>query len=174
MYKIIIFLVITAGIAFASRASLRNPRSHGFFRFFAFEFILIMVLLNLERWFSNPFSAFQIVSWLLLLASIILAGQGFYLLHKLGNPKTGIEDTTNLVIVGVYRYIRHPLYSSLLLLGWGVFFKGPSLLGGVLVAVTSVFLFATARIEEMENIYRFGNDYTAYMSKTKMFLPFLF
>lgn len=172
--KIIIFAVITVGNAFASRVPLRNPHSHGFFRFFVFEFILILILLNAEHWFTNPFSALQIVSWLLLLASIILAVQGFYLLHEIGKPKAGIEDTANLVTIGAYRYIRHPLYASLLLFGWGVFFKNPSIPGGILAGVTSIFLIMTARIEEAENLHRFGNDYTAYMKKTKMFIPFLF
>ena len=174
MFKVIIFVVVTAGIAFASRVSLRNPRSHGFFRFFAFESILILILLNLEHWFSDAFSAFQIVSWLLLLASLILAVHGFYLLHRIGRPKAGIEDTTTLVRLGAYKYIRHPLYGSLLLLGWGVFFKDPSLLGGSLAIATVAFLIATARIEEVENLHKFGNDYAVYMKTTKMFIPFVF
>jgi len=174
VFKIIIFIVVTAGNTLASRASLRKPDSHGFFRFFAFESILVMILLNVEEWFSNPFSALQIVSWVLLLTSIVLAGHGFYLLYRLGRPEAGIENTTTLVQVGAYRYIRHPLYASLLWLGWGVFFKDPSLFGGILVAATSAFLFAAARIEEVENIHRFGSDYMAYMSRTKMFLPFIF
>ena len=36
------------------------------------------------------------------------------------------EKTSKLVTVGLYRYICHPLYSSLFFLGWGVFFKSPS------------------------------------------------
>ena len=174
MFKLITFAVVTAGIVFVSRRSLRNPHSHGFFRFFAFESILVLILLNLEHWFSDPFSALQIVSWLLLLASIILAVNGFYLLHKIGRPKAGIENTTTLVVVGAYKYIRHPLYTSLLLLGWGVFFKNPSLLSSILVVATSIFLIATARTEEAENLHKFGNDYTVYMKRTKMFIPFLF
>ena len=133
-----------------------------------------MILLNAEQWFTNPFSALQIVSWLLLLASIILAAHGFYLLHEIGKPKEGIEDTANLVTIGAYRYIRHPLYASLLLLGWGVFFKNPSIIGGILAVVTLIFLIMTARTEEAENLYRFGDEYVVYMKKTKMFIPFLF
>ena len=174
MFKLIIFVVVSMGIVFVSWNSLRNPHSHGFFRFFAFESILILLLLNLEHWFSQPFSALQIVSWLLLLSSLILAMYGFYLLRVLGRPKAGIENTTVLVMVGAYKYIRHPLYASLLLLGWGVFFKDPSLLGGILVVMTSIFLIATAKVEETENLQKFGDDYAAYMKTTKMFIPFLF
>jgi len=174
MFKLIIFAIVSAGIVILSQKSLRKPRSHGFFRFFAFESILVLILLNLEHWFSDPFSARQIVSWLLLLSSLILAVYGFYLLRMIGKPKGGIENTTTLVMLGAYKFIRHPLYSSLLLLGWGVFFKDPSLLGGILVMATSAFLIATARVEEAENLRKFGADYAMYMKTTKMFIPFLF
>lgn len=174
MFKLIIFAVVSVGSIFVSWASLRDPHSHGFFRFFAFESILVLVLLNLEHWFSNPFSALQIVSWLLLLSSLILAAHGFYLLRMIGRPKGGIVNTTTLVMLGVYKFIRHPLYISLLLFGFGVFFKDPSLLGGVLVTAILAFLIATARVEETENLHKFGTDYAVYMKTTKMFIPFLF
>jgi protein-S-isoprenylcysteine O-methyltransferase Ste14 len=132
MFKLIIFVVASAGIVFVSWASLRDPRSHGFFRFFAFESILVLILLNLDHWFRDPFSAPQIVSWLLLLSSLVLAVHGFHLLRVVGEPREGFEDTTTLVKMGAYKYIRHPLYASLLLLGWGAFFKAPSLPGGIL------------------------------------------
>jgi len=157
-----------------SRTSLRNPHSHGFFRFFVFESILALLLLNLEHWFSEPFSILQIISWLLLLSLLILAVHGFYLLHAVGRATSGIENTTTLVIIGAYKYIRHPLYTSLLLFGWGVFFKDVSLLNGVLGLATSAFLIAAARVEEVENLHKFGADYAAYMKTTKMFIPFLF
>ena len=174
MLKLIIFIIVSSGIALLSRSSLRNPRSHGFYRFFAFESILALILLNLEHWFRNPFAPLQIISWLLLLASLIMASCGFYLLHTLGKPEKGIENTLVLVKSGIYKYIRHPLYSSLLLLGWGVFFKNPSIIRGILIAITCAALVVGARVEEAENLCRFGTDYTEYKKTTKMFIPFLF
>ena len=76
--------------------------------------------------------------------------------------------------MGLYKYIRHPLYSSLLFLTWGAFLKSPSWLGSGLVAVAMVCLVATARVEEAENIEYFGPVYQEYMKHTKMFVPFVF
>ncbi len=174
MWQVIVFAIVSVGIVLFSRTSLRHPQAHGFFRFFAFESILALLLLNLEHWFSKPFSALQIVSWLLLLASLFLAVHGFYLLRVIGQPEGKFENTTTLVTAGAYRYIRHPLYASLLFLGWGAFCKQPSLLGGFLVLATTAFLVATARVEEAENRRKFGAEYAAYMKTTKMFIPFLF
>jgi protein-S-isoprenylcysteine O-methyltransferase Ste14 len=92
----------------------------------------------------------------------------------IGRPKSGIESTTTLVMVGAYKYIRHPLYGSLLFLAWGVFFKDVSLLGGILASVTTAFLIVIAKMEEAENIQKFGAEYAAYMKTTRMFIPFLF
>lgn len=172
--KLTIFIVVSCGIVFLSWKSFRNPRSYGFFRFFAFEFVLVLILLNLDYWFRDPFSAFQIVSWVLLLVSLVLAAHGFYLLRAVGRPKEGFEDTTALVVVGIYKYIRHPLYSSLLFLAWGVFFKAPSIIGGILAVIASAFIVATARAEESEDLRKFGADYAEYTKATKMFIPFVF
>ena len=172
--KLSVFAVVSVGIVYVSWDSLRDLRSHGFFRFFAFESLLILILLNLEHWFRDPFSALQIVSWLLLLSSLVLAVHGFHLLRVIGKPKEGIEDTTTVVTAGAYKIIRHPLYSSLLLFAWGVFFKDPSLPGGILTLAACAFVTATARVEEAENLDKFGADYAAYMRTTKMFIPFLF
>jgi protein-S-isoprenylcysteine O-methyltransferase Ste14 len=172
--KVLAFFVASAGILWLSWSSLRDRRSHGFCRFFAFESILLLILLNLENWFMVPFSAHQIISWLLLLSSIVLAVHGFHLLHRIGKPRQSIENTTILVRQGAYQYIRHPLYGSLMLLAWGVFFKGPSPARGILALAASICLFFGGRVEERENLERFGDEYHGYMKSTKMFIPYLF
>ena len=175
MTRLIIFIVISVGFIVWSWPFLRNPRSHGFFRFFAFEATVALILLNVMQWFHNPLSAHQIVSWILLATCLFLAVHGFYLLGKIGQAKNyNIEETTALVMVGAYRYIRHPLYSSIFFMAWGVFFKDPSLLGIILVLAISTFITATAKVEEGENLRKFGADYAEYMKKTKMFIPFCF
>jgi protein-S-isoprenylcysteine O-methyltransferase Ste14 len=174
MLKLIAFFLLSCLILIPSAKSLRNWRKHGFFRTFAFEALLGMILLNVDHWFLNPFSIFQIISWISLIASLFLAIQGFYLLKTMGSPKGDIESTTKLVKHGSYKYIRHPLYCSLILLGTGVFFKNPSWMEGLLLLITFASLTATARVEERENLHHFGKDYRDYMQSTKMFIPFLF
>jgi protein-S-isoprenylcysteine O-methyltransferase Ste14 len=169
-------------LAYLSRASLAVPGSHGFFRFFAWLAILGLALLNVDVWFRAPASWHQLVSWPLLVFSAVLAIVGVRLLRQRGAPDArrddvplvAFEKTTTLVTTGAYRYIRHPLYSSLLFLAWGIFFKAPSWLGGLLALAATLFLVATARVEEAENLRYFGEQYKEYMQRTKMFVPFLF
>jgi protein-S-isoprenylcysteine O-methyltransferase Ste14 len=183
LWKWIAFAIASIIIIYISRASLRNPRSHGFFRFFAWECIVVLFLLNVEQWFQNPFAPYQLVSWILLFACIIPVIWGTLLLKGRGKPAEAragepnllaFEKTTQLVTSGIYAYIRHPLYSSLLLLAWGIFFKAPSWPGVFLAAATTIFLFLTARADESECIAWFGNAYAEYMLKTRRFIPFLF
>jgi len=179
MVKGIIFAVVSLGIIFISWHSLPRPRSHGFYRFFAFELLLILFLINVNYWFKNQFSLLQLISWVFLFAALILAVHGFYLLRVIGKPQGtvkgssdfGFENTANLVTIGAYKYIRHPLYASLLWLGWGIFFKHMNWLSASLVLGVSTFLIATAKAEEEENTTRFGDEYSRYRKSTKMFIP---
>ena len=181
MAQVATFILASLGIIYVSRASLAHPRSHGFYRFFAWEAILALALLNLPCWFCEPFSWHQLISWVLLIISLFLVIHGLRLLKRIGQPDARradaplleLEKTTALVKTGAYRYIRHPLYSSLLFLAWGVFFKIPSWPGILLALAASLFLYATAKTEETENIRFFGEPYRAYIQETKMFIPFI-
>ena len=181
--KLIAFAVISICLICVSWRSLRAPHSHGFYRFFAWEFIIVLFLLNVNAWFNNPFSWHQLVSWFLLIVCIIplvygvrsLSSQGRPVKHRQAEPQLlAFEKTTTLVNTGIYHYIRHPLYSSLLLLAWGIFFKVPSLLGAVMALFASLSLLLTAKKDEAECIRFFGSAYEKYMKQTKRFVPFLF
>ena len=174
MIETIIFVLGSVLIIWISIPSLRQPGSHGFYRFFAWEIILGLFVLNLRDWFVNPSAWYQIISWILLIVCLIPIIYGVFLLRTVGKPTDELEATTHLVTKGIYRYIRHPLYASLLYLAWGIFFKSPSLLDGCLVVVNTAFLYATARADEAECVVKFGGEYGAYMQKTKMFIPFIF
>lgn len=162
----------TIGLLFFTwRFSVKAGRFHGLYRFFAFESILVLFLLNWRYWFVDPFSWYQIVSWIFLCGSVIPAVEGFRLLRVIGEPDGQFENTTRLVKVGAFKYIRHPLYASLMILGLGVFFKHPTWVGYVCVMIDVVAIIGTARQEEKEMIERFGGEYRTYMEETKMFIP---
>jgi protein-S-isoprenylcysteine O-methyltransferase Ste14 len=175
-----VFIAGSAVIVYVSRASLLAPRSHGFYRFFAWETILVLTVLNLDHWFDNPFAWYQLISWFLLIVALFLVIHGVRLLKQMGkqnaqrddSPMLEFEKTTTIVTAGAYRYIRHPLYSSLLFLAWGVACKSPGWLNILLALIATFFLVATARAEEVEDVRFFGPAYQEYMQKTKMFILF--
>ena len=72
---------------------------------------------------------------------------------------------------GIYRYIRHPLYTSLLLLAWGAFFKSPAIVGGALAALATAGVISMSLLDEAECLRAFGEEYRHYMLHTKRFIP---
>jgi protein-S-isoprenylcysteine O-methyltransferase Ste14 len=162
--------------------ALQRPTCHGFYRFFAWEAILALLVLNGPQWFEDRYSPHQLVSWALLFSSLLLLFVGLYQLRKMGKPDTQRQDaelfaferTSLLVTSGIYRVIRHPLYASLLLLAWGVACKQPGLVSWLLAAAASVALYLTARCDEAECRAQFGQAYADYMQRSRMFIPFIF
>jgi protein-S-isoprenylcysteine O-methyltransferase Ste14 len=75
-----------------------------------------------------------------------------------------------LVTTGIYSILRHPLYASLILLGfgWAVLWSSWPALG--LALVLSFFLDAKARCEERHLRKRFAR-YDAYSRRVKRFIP---
>jgi protein-S-isoprenylcysteine O-methyltransferase Ste14 len=161
-------------IVFSWFLSIKHKRYHGIARFFSFESILVLLLMNLKIWFEDPFSVHQLISWILMFLSIYFAVAGFLLLRKIGKPQGGnFENTSVIVRTGLYRFIRHPLYLSLMLLGTGIMLKNtalPQIIAGV---VNIAAIWFTARIEEREMMAKFGSAYSDYMRETKMFIPCL-
>jgi protein-S-isoprenylcysteine O-methyltransferase Ste14 len=114
--------------------------------------------------------------------SLVVVLAGFYILKKKGNSRSRklesanykFEDTASLVDSGIYKYIRHPMYSSLILLAIGALLKNVTIIGIILIILVIIFNILTAKSEEKENIVFFGSAYRDYMKKSKMFFPYLY
>jgi protein-S-isoprenylcysteine O-methyltransferase Ste14 len=121
-------------------------------------------------------------SWVLLTISIYLAIVGLILIIKRGKPSKSRDDktlfsfekTTGLVDTGIYKYIRHPLYGSLIYLTWGILLKNINIQNLIIASLASVFLYITSRFDEKECIGYFGDSYKDYMKRSKMYIPFIF
>jgi protein-S-isoprenylcysteine O-methyltransferase Ste14 len=173
---IIILLVGTSFIIwFSWWASIKEKRYHGLYRFFSFESILLLVLNNYPFWFKIPFSFTQCLSWIVLIVSIFMALAGFLHLINRGKPHGRFENTSLLITSGMFRYIRHPLYCSLLLLGTGIWLKNPGNYISIFLGIINVLaIYFTAREEEKEMLKRFGEPNAVYLKNSRMFIPFIF
>lgn len=181
MERLMIFGILSIPVIIISWRTLFNTRSHGFYRFFSWECIIWLFASEYKFWFYNPFSLRQIISWIFLSWSAYVVIAGVLLLKKSGKPIQDrndnklfqFEKTSELVDHGIFRYIRHPLYSSLLFLTWGIFLKNPTFLLFLIAALSSVFLCLTAIFDEKECIRFFGTKYIDYMKRSKRFIPFI-
>ena len=94
--------------------------------------------------------------------------------NKRGNfniqPK--LKEGCQLVMTGAYRYIRHPMYSSVITMMFGVLVSSPTLLELCFFVLLVVVLVLKARREEL---LWCGHDerYLAYKAQTKLFIPYI-
>lgn len=88
-----------------------------------------------------------------------------------GMPMSRKADP-ELVTTGPYRYVRHPIYSGVLLAMFGT-----SLVMGwawaVLLILLSAYFIWSARTEEKYLATQFPDAYPAYRARTRMLLPFV-
>jgi len=111
------------------------------------------------------------VPWLYWLVSIAL-GLWTLTVNRLGNfnihpePRKGGQ----LVQSGPYRWLRHPMYSSVLLLAAGCAFWVASLAGWALFVALAAVLVAKAKLEE-EWLLRSHPQYADYQRHTWRLIP---
>ena len=173
--------LLTLGFTLASWRSLGNPNSHGFYRTFGFVATSILLVINLPHWVDMTHPIQQIISFTLLIISLIFILAGAIQLRRAGgyarrenSPETlTFEETAHLVTSGIFRYVRHPMYSSLLFLTWGTVFKRLTIWTVILCGIATVAYILTAYFEERENLATFGEPYAEYRTRSQRFIPFI-
>jgi protein-S-isoprenylcysteine O-methyltransferase Ste14 len=177
------FIVGGMVLALISRRALTHTKTHGFYRLLAWLGILALLVLNAPVWTHNRYAWYQLCSWWALTVSLLVLFSGIYQLRKLGQADSQVrsdselfafEQTTQVVDTGVYRWIRHPLYCSLLLLTWGIALKQLIPLTVLIALFSSICLYFTARQDERECVAYFGSTYSDYMLRSRMFIPYIF
>ena len=132
-------------------------------------------------WIAAPvfaFADYPLRLWPLVAGSLCLAF-GLWLFYRshadLGTNWSitlEIREGHRLITQGVYRFVRHPMYAALFLYSLGQGLVLPNRLAGPSYLVTFGILYAL-RVgrEEKMMIEEFGDEYRAYMRRTKRLLP---
>ena len=136
----------------------------------------LYVATGIPRAADRPASA-----WAVALGTIIfcLALWVFRISHKeLGRNWSitlEIRERHELVCAGPYAFVRHPMYTSFLLMGLGQVFLLANWVAGMtgLIGFAVLFLLRVDKEERMM-LENFGSQYRAYMEKTKRIVPYLY
>ncbi len=72
---------------------------------------------------------------------------------------------------GLYRFVRHPQYTSLGLWGVGMAILWPRFIVLVTLSMMFILYYFLAKDEERRMLRQYGDSYEAYMRKTGMFFP---
>jgi protein-S-isoprenylcysteine O-methyltransferase Ste14 len=122
-------------------------------------------MLPLPQWLRWAGAALGAIGIPLLLWVHLALGRNF-------SPTLRVRTNHQLVLEGPYRWVRHPMYSALLVLHIAYFLLSENLLIGILgIGVMVVVMAIRTREEERLMLATFGEQYRAYMRRTGQFLP---
>jgi protein-S-isoprenylcysteine O-methyltransferase Ste14 len=83
-----------------------------------------------------------------------------------------VREEHRLITEGVYRVVRHPMYSALVLYSVGQALVIPNWVAGPSnLLAFAVLLALRIRAEERMMDERFGDEYAAYSARTKRLIP---
>jgi protein-S-isoprenylcysteine O-methyltransferase Ste14 len=83
-----------------------------------------------------------------------------------------VREEHRLITQGVYRWVRHPMYSALTLYSVGQALVIPNLVAGLTnLIVFAVLLALRVGAEERMMAQQFGDEYAAYTARTKRLVP---
>ncbi len=180
----LIVLNIAIVLAFLALLPYRRPTRHvwksrGVFVAFVialmtemFGWPLVLFLLSplveipgLARAYRQAFGAWhpEAVGTALSLLGLALVAIGWRQIHR----------ASGLVTTGLYRYMRHPQYTGILLFTLGWLIHWPSVVTLMLWPILVMAYVWLARQEERQAEEEFGAAYLEYAARTKRFIPFL-
>jgi len=132
--------------------------------------VVIGILGEVFDWTRLAFSPYvNIVGGAMLVAGLIFHSY-CHKVHRQGHEET--DKIEFIVTIGVYARVRHPMYTSLFLIYFGL-----ALVWGIVwmlvpAALWSIITVATAVKEEQLLIQRFGSEYEEYLLKVPYrFIP---
>ena len=105
MFPWSLFILCSLPLIWVSRRSLKNVRAHGFYRFFIFEGIVAMALLNGPHWFDNPMSLRQMLSVVFLCLSAYFVYSGVRELRQSGGRRHGETPPENFTFENTGRLV---------------------------------------------------------------------
>lgn len=150
-----------------------------FYTVFSFVFLAAVI------WFQISMATiqlFQLTSWMLL-AGAVISFFGLTLMlvcikkyfFNLSGLRSLIEENNSgaLIVSGVHKYVRHPLYLGTFAFIWGLFLLLPYLSLLIANTIITIYTLIGIELEEKKLIAEFGDRYVQYRKKVPKLIPLL-
>lgn len=111
------------------------------------------------------------LGWLLVLAGLGFACWARVVLGRNWSGTVQLKQEHELIVAGPYRWVRHPIYTGLLLGVLGTILAIGALAGLLVLALVGGGFWLKLRHEEAWMRERFGATYVDYMRRTKALIP---
>ncbi len=177
----VLWLAFWAYWLISAARSKRTVRRNGFsivMRLCIFLVVVIAVVAsgNSSQFINASFSANPAVLTLGALLTFLGIGIAVWARVHLGRNwgmPMSLKENPELVTTGPYRYVRHPIYSGIILA-----LLGSALIGGpfwlLVVVLFGIYFIYSAKQEEKLMSKEFPDQYPAYMKRSKMLIPWVF
>ncbi len=136
-----------------------------------FIFSIYPIILTWIPSFYAPFFIFDPIGYTFMYIGFLIVVYAMLTMKE--SWRMGIDEKNPgpLVTKGLYKYVRHPIYSALFLILGGSLFILPNLLSLVLILCSIGGLVTEAFYEEEFLLKKYPHEYTDYMNKTGRFFP---
>lgn len=131
---------------------------------------LYMPQFNIHTWRDGIFYG----GTLLIPLGVILRYIAIDQLGKFFVPEVVIQPGQRVIDTGLYRYVRHPSYTGIMIALVGVGFAFTNWLSLLILVATGYSLLTyRMRVEEAALLHAFGDEYRRYMTRTRRLIPFV-
>ncbi len=184
LFIILCWVVVFAYIGINAFKTKRTVTSHSFMLRIVL-FVIVFIAFVLAVYFFPSFRIYYassikppapmigVVADIITFAGAVIIIWARKVLGLNWSPFAVIKENHELIKTGPYKYVRHPMYSGLLLLfiGAAVWFWH---IAGLVFLCVSIFVFwIKAKQEEKLLMEHFTEDYSDYKKHTKALIPFL-
>ena len=130
-----------------------------------------------EGWFYAPILPHGIAAYWVGIG-LLIAGLGFsvWARRRLGRNWSGtvtLKEDHELIRTGPYRWVRHPIYTGLLLAFAGTAVSLSEWRGVAAIILATLALLMKIRLEEDWMIENFGDAYRRYRAEVRALVPFI-
>ncbi len=144
--------------------------------------VLVIIFVKFDRADANSFFTFLFQSFfsyelsgtVLSVLGLIIAIWARVSLGRNWSSYTTYKKEHELIITGPYRFLRHPIYSGMILMIVGAFLYYGKLIILVILAIAAIVIAWRIGREEKTMIKLFGKKYTDYMKRTKRLIHWIY
>jgi protein-S-isoprenylcysteine O-methyltransferase Ste14 len=152
------------------------------FVFYWLPFFIATYLLGPGEWFGHSLirenfvphtDLVGIIGLIFCVAGVVIAIWSRYLLGKNWSASVQKKENHELISTGTYRFVRHPIYTGILLIFLGNAIIVGDYRGLIAVAVILISFWFKLIKEEKWLLEIFGDKYLEYKKETKALIPWL-
>ncbi len=141
--------------------------------------LFILVFRHQYNYLFVPGTAVSVLAVVLMAAGLVIMVLAFrnYDLREFAGIKQlaqKIHHPEKLMVQGLNKYVRNPLYTGIIVSVLGYFLYQPTYMNFVSMLIIYAYVYTGTRLEEKKLEQVFGDEYRAYKQRVKMLIPFVF